>query len=88
MNQVIKLSATWCGPCKQYAPVFNEISSNHSDRWEVASFDIDTDEGRELSVTHGIRSVPATIFMEFGKDPKVVVGSMSSEDLDGHLSFS
>jgi len=81
MNQVIKLSATWCGPCKQYAPIFNEVADMVSDNWETLAVDIDTDEGRELMIANGIRSVPTTIFMEVGKDPKIITGVMSKEDL-------
>ena len=61
MNKVIKLSATWCGPCKQYAPIFNEVVDGLPDTWESLAVDIDTDEGRELMIANGIRSVPTTM---------------------------
>ena len=85
MNQVIKLSATWCGPCKMYAPIFNEVADMLSDNWETLALDIDTDEGREMMIANGIRSVPTTILMEVGKDPKILTGVISKEDLLEHL---
>jgi len=85
MNQVIKLSATWCGPCKMYAPIFNEVADMLSDNWETLALDIDTDEGREIMIANGIRSVPTTILMEVGKDPKILTGVISKEDLLEHL---
>jgi len=85
MNQVIKLSATWCGPCKMYAPIFNEVADMLIDNWETLALDIDTDEGREIMIANGIRSVPTTILMEVGKDPKILTGVISKEDLLEHL---
>ena len=85
MNQVIKLSATWCGPCKMNAPIFNEVADMLSDNWETLALDIDTDEGREIMIANGIRSVPTTILMEVGKDPKILTGVISKEDLLEHL---
>ena len=87
MNKVIKLSATWCGPCKQYAPIFNEVVDGLPDTWESLAVDIDTDEGRELMIANGIRSVPTTIFMEVGKEPLIITGVMSSEQLEEHLGM-
>lgn len=87
MNKVIKLSATWCGPCKQYAPIFNEVVDGLPDTWESLSVDIDTDEGRELMIANGIRSVPTTIFMEVGKEPLIITGVISSEQLEEHLGM-
>ena len=87
MNKVIKLSATWCGPCKQYAPIFNEAVDGLPDTWESLAVDIDTDEGRELMIANGIRSVPTTIFMEVGKEPLIIAGVMSSEQLEEHLGM-
>ena len=84
MNQVIRLSATWCGPCKQYEPVFNAATES-APSWEAISLDIDSEEGREMMIANNIRSVPTTIFMEFGKDPKIVTGSMTADDLNEHL---
>ena len=87
MNKVIKLSATWCGPCKQYAPIFNEVVDRLPDTWESLAVDIDTDEGRELMIANGIRSVPTTIFMEVGKEPLIITGVISSEQLEDHLGM-
>lgn len=81
MNQLIRLTATWCGPCKMYAPIFTEVAENVADRWEVSVLDIDTDEGREMMIANNIRSVPTTVIMEAGKDPKMIAGAMSQEAL-------
>ena len=86
MNQVIRLTATWCGPCKAYAPIFEAATLDASDRWEAISLDIDSDEGREMMIANNIRSVPTTLFMEFGQETKTVVGAMSQADLEDLLT--
>jgi thiol-disulfide isomerase/thioredoxin len=74
-NKVIKLSATWCGPCKQYAPMFDSFRDNLIGAgWEVQALDIDTNEGKEVAQQYGVRSVPTTIILEEGKEALVKVG--------------
>jgi thioredoxin 1 len=87
MNKVIKLSATWCGPCKQFAPIFNEVVDRLPDTWESLAIDIDTDEGREIMIANNIRSVPTTIFMEVGKEPQNITGVMTTEQLEDKLGM-
>ena len=47
--------APWCGPCKQFAPVFESMSENHPD---VVFAKVNTEEERELAGHFQIRSIP------------------------------
>ena len=47
---VVKFSATWCGPCRNAAPLFAELSLKHSDL-VLVSIDVD-----ELPVHKNIRN--------------------------------
>ena len=56
-------SATWCGPCKQFKPIMEELS-NEGYNIEF----IDGDENRDLAIEYNIRSIPTTIIEEEGKE--------------------
>lgn len=51
--------AEWCGPCRQFAPVFEKASEEHPD---VVFAKLDTEANQEISAALGIRSIP-TIFL-------------------------
>ena len=50
--------APWCGPCKGFAPVYEQASEVHPD---VVFAKVNTDEQQELAGAFGIRSIPTLI---------------------------
>jgi thioredoxin len=55
--------AEWCGPCKQFAPVFEAASEQHSD---VVFAKIDTDAEQELAGAAQISSIPTLMAFRDG----------------------
>ena len=51
--------ASWCGPCRQFAPIFEKASEQHP---EVVFAKLDTDANQEVSAALGIQSIP-TLFV-------------------------
>jgi len=47
--------ASWCGPCKTFAPVFEAASEQHTD---AVFGKVNTEEQQELASIFGIRSIP------------------------------
>jgi len=47
--------ATWCGPCRQFAPVFESAAKKHED---VTFGKIDTETQRELAASFEIQAIP------------------------------
>ncbi|CAD6271797.1 unnamed protein product [Miscanthus lutarioriparius] len=74
---VVKFSATWCGPCRNAAPVYAELSLKHSDLVFVS---IDVDELPELVTQFDVRATPTFIFMRDKKEIDKLVGG-NQEDL-------
>jgi thioredoxin 1 len=55
--------ASWCGPCRAFAPVFEKASTQHPD---ITFGKIDTDAQPELSGMFQIRSIPTLMIFRDG----------------------
>jgi len=55
--------AAWCGPCRQFAPVFERSSQKHTD---IVFGKVDTDTEQELAMRYGIRSIPTIMAIRDG----------------------
>ncbi len=63
MLVVKRYTASWCGPCKQLAPVFEELQNEIP---EVQFQTIDVDENRDAAITANVSSVPTVVFEKDG----------------------
>ncbi len=55
--------AEWCGPCKQFGPVFEAASEEHDD---VAFVKVDTEDQQQLAAMAGITSIPTLMAFRGG----------------------
>lgn len=56
--------ASWCGPCRQFAPTFQASSEKHLD---VVHAKVDTEAEQELAAAAQIRSIPTLMAFKKGK---------------------
>jgi thioredoxin reductase (NADPH) len=56
--------ASWCGPCKQFAPTFAASAEQHPD---VVFAKVDTEAEQELAAAADIRSIPTLMVFKKGK---------------------
>jgi len=57
---VMDFWAEWCGPCKQFGPIFEKVSNEYED---VVFGKINTEEQQELAGHFQIRSIPTVMIM-------------------------
>ena len=76
---VLDFGAAWCGPCKQLAPIIDELSEEYAGRIAVGKCDIE--ECDDLTMEYGIRNVPTVIFIKDGKIVDRFVGSKSKGEV-------
>ena len=69
--------AEWCGPCRQVAPVMDQIAEEYEGTVKVAKVDVDAESA--LAGHFGISSIPTIAFFEPGEQPKAVVGALPKE---------
>ena len=64
-NDIVLLDfwASWCGPCRQFAPVYEAASEKHAD---VVFGSVNTEEEQQLSAAAGISSIPTLMAFREG----------------------
>ena len=55
--------AEWCGPCRRFAPIFEQASQQHSD---ITFAKVDTEDQRELAARYGVTSIPTLVIYRDG----------------------
>ncbi|MGI5169813.1 thioredoxin [Spirillospora sp. CA-253888] len=60
---VIDFWAGWCGPCRQFAPVYDKVSERHED---IVFAKVDTEAEQELAAAFEIASIPTLAIIREG----------------------
>lgn len=82
---VMDFWATWCGPCKRMAPVFDELADEMAEQVVMGKYNID--EQGDLATEYRIMSVPTILFFKNGemiRDLRLV-GAQTKESLKANV---
>lgn len=69
---VIDFFATWCGPCKKVAPVFEKLAEVYP---SISFLKVDVDESPELAEKFEIQAMPTFLFLKDGRIVKRIEGA-------------
>jgi thioredoxin 1 len=94
-NDVLKSSkavlvdfwAPWCGPCKQIAPILDEIAGDMAENLTIAKINID--DNPNTPGKYGVRGIPTLMLFRDGNVQGTKVGAISkpklAEFIEEHL---
>ncbi len=76
---VVDFWAPWCGPCKQIAPILDQLAGEFKGRVRVAK--VDVDRNRMVANAYAIQSIPTLIAVRNGEVVGRVMGFQNKNGL-------
>jgi thioredoxin 1 len=76
---LVDFTATWCGPCKQLAPIVEKVADEFEGKVKVGKLDVDG--AQQLAIKYGVRNVPTLIVFRGGQQTGKHVGLMTKDKL-------
>jgi thioredoxin 1 len=76
--------AVWCGPCRKFAPIVEELAKEYKGKLSVAKLNVD--KNRKTAEKFEIKSIPTILIFKEGKLAKTIIGYQSKEDMKKTIS--
>ena len=77
---VVDLWATWCGPCRQIAPIISELAEEYAGKLVVGKCDVE--ENDDIVMEFGVRNIPTILFFKGGQLVDKFVGAASKSKIE------
>ena len=71
--------AEWCGPCKQVAPILDEISNEMNNQVIIAKHNIDQEPN--MPTKYGVRGIPTMLIFKDGELKATKVGTTTKSNI-------
>ena len=81
---VIDFFATWCGPCKELAPVLDKIEQNH--KGEVMFKRVDVDQEPDLAKEFRVEAIPTLMFVTPKGEYQTLLGYQDESVIEAKIA--
>lgn len=81
---VIDFFATWCGPCKQLAPILDALEKKH--KGEVIFKRIDVDQEPQLAMEFNVEAIPLLMFVTPRGEYQTLMGYQEAEVIEAKIA--
>lgn len=75
----VDLWAEWCGPCRMFSPIVEEVSKSFTGKVKFVKVNVDDNE--DIAGKYGVESIPTSLLIEDGKVKATTVGVLNKTQL-------
>ena len=77
--------APWCGPCRQIAPLVEELASENAGVVKVGKMNIDGNDEQKIAQSYGVHSIPTLMIFKNGEVVEQFSGIQPKARLQGAI---
>ena len=78
---LVDFSATWCGPCQMFAPIFEELAEDYKKNDKISFLSVDIDKNMDIASRYSVMSVPTLLFVKDNSVVETMIGTRSKDVL-------
>ena len=81
---LVDIWAEWCGPCRMYSPVIDEVSKEYEGKIKFVK--VNADDSEKVVQKYNVTSIPTTLLVKAGEIKAMNVGAVPREALKKWIS--
>ncbi len=82
--KLLVFSAAWCGPCKMFAPVYEELKTQYAGIIECEKFDAQADP--EIFAQYHVKSIPTILLLNGDEVVESYLGVQSKTKIENDIN--